>query len=330
MATLAANSFTLTDWAKQLDPDGRPARVINLLSQTNEILTDMIVIEGNLPTGHQSTQLTGLPTAAFRLLNQGVAESKDINMQIVDSAGMLEAWSKVDKDLAALNGSTEQYRMNRAKTFIDAMNQTMASTVFYGNTALNPERFLGLSPRFGLLSAGSGANIIDALGTGSDNLSIWLVTWDEMCCHGFFPKGQADGAGLFHEDLGLETVYDANNQPFRAYRDHYQWKIGLAVPDWRYVVRIANVDVSNLIALSSNADLINLMIRALGKTPSSTYGKPVFYMNSVAYTMLKILALNKSNAALAIVPAANQFELRFFNVPIRRCDALLTTEARVI
>ncbi|MSR15343.1 MAG: hypothetical protein EXR86_12425 [Gammaproteobacteria bacterium] len=330
MATLATTSYTLLDWAKQIGPDEKPARIINLLSQTNEILLDMPVIEGNLATGHQSTQLTGLPVAAFRLLNQGVAESKDVNQQITDTAGMLEAWSKVDQAVADLNGATDQYRLNRAKTFLDAMNQTMASTIFYGNTAVNPERFLGLAPRYSLISAGNGTNIIDAGGTGSDNMSIWYIRWDEMTCCGFFPKGQADSAGLKHEDLGLETVYDASSQPFRAFRDHYIWKIGLAVPDWRYVVRIANIDVSNLVTVTGNADLINLMIRARGKVPSQTIGKGAFYMNAVAYTMLSILALNKSNAVLPIKNAVGQTELNFLGDPIRRCDALLTSEARVV
>lgn len=330
MATLATNAFTLADWAKQIDPDGKPARVINLLSQKNEILTDMHVREGNLPTGHQSTQLTGLPTAAFRMLNAGTPESKDQNVQITDTCGMLEAWSKVDVDVANLNGNTAEYRMGRAQTFLDAMNQTMAATIFYGNTAVNPERFLGLAPRYGLLSAGNGGNIIDAGGTGSDNMSIWYVTWDESSCFAFFPKGQAESAGINHKDMGEQRVLDANNNPYLAYVDRYQWKIGLAVPDWRYVVRIANIDVSNLITLSSNADLINLMIRAQGKVPSQTVGRSAFYMNAVAYTMLKILALNKSNAALAVKQAANQFEMDFLGTPIRRCDALLTSEARVV
>lgn len=330
MATLATNTYTLLDWAKQLDPNGASARVINLLSQTNEILMDMIVLEGNLPTGHQSTQLTGLPTAAFRLLNKGVPESKDSNVQITDTAGSLEAWSKVDQAVAALNGNSAQFRLNRAKTFIEAMNQTMATTIFYGNTAVNPERFLGLAPRYSSLSAGNADNIIDAGGTGSDNTSIWFTTWDEMTAHAFFPKGQGESAGLQHEDLGLETVYDSDNNPFRAWRDHYKWQIGLAVPDWRWHVRICNIDVSNLIALSSNADLINLMIRAQGKTPGQSMGKQAFYMNGTCYTMLKILALNKSNAALSIERAANQFEMSFMGTPIRRCDAIVNTEARVV
>jgi len=329
MATQATNTYTLLDWAKQLDPDGQPARIINLLSQRNEILQDLVTLEGNLPTGHQSTQLTGLPATAWRLMNQGVPEGKDQTVQVTDTCGMLEAWSKVDVDVAMLNGNTAAFRLNRAKTFLDSMNQNMVSTLFYGNTALNPERFLGLAPRYSLLSAGNGDNIIDAGGTGSDNMSVWLVTWDEMCCHGIFPKGSQ--VGLIHEDLGLETVLDASSNPYRAYRDRYQWKIGLALPDWRYVVRIANIDVSLLIAETApNDNLVRLMIRAQGKVPSATYGKRAFYLNSVGYTMLKIQALAKSNAALTIEKAANQFEMSFFGVPIRRVDALLTTEARVV
>ena len=329
MATVGTNSFTMIDWAKTLDPDGQPARIINLLSQRNEILTDMISLEGNLPTGHQSTQLTGLPAAAFRLLNAGVPESKDTNIQVTDTCGMLEAWSKVDQDLAMLNGNTAAYRLGRAKTFLEAMNQTMATNIFYGNTSISPEKFLGFAPRYALLSAGNGGNIIDALGNeAAGNMSVWLITWDELTAHAIFPKGSQ--VGLIHEDLGLDTVLDASGNPYRAYRDRYQWKIGLSVPDWRYHVRIANIDVSNLVSESSQADLIKLMIIAMGKIPNQGMGKSAFYMNRTAFTMMHIQALAKSSAVALVQTAANQFELSFMGIPIRKVDALLNTEARVV
>jgi hypothetical protein len=89
-------------------------------------------------------------------------------------------------------------------------------------------------------SAANGQNIIDAGGTGSVNTSVWLVVWGEKTVFGIFPKGSK--AGLFHEDLGLIDAFDANNNRYRAYADHWQWKNGLVVKDWRYVVRICNVD----------------------------------------------------------------------------------------
>lgn len=330
MATVGATAFTWIDWAKQVDPDGSTADVIDLLSQTNEILMDMLVTEGNLPTGHQSTVLTGYPTAYWRMLNQGVPASKDTNAQITDTLGNLEAWSQIDQAVAELNGNTASFRLGRAKPFLASMSQAMATAVFYGNQSLNPEQFNGLAPRFSSLSAGNADNIINAAGSGSDNTSVWLVTWDDNICHGIFPKGSK--VGLQREDLGLETVYDTSVSPptlLRAYREHFVWKLGLVVEDWRYVVRIANIDVSNLVAESSAADVIKLMIRAINKPPSKTAGKRAFYMNGTVYTMLMIQAMNKSLNALAITEAAKQFEMTFMGVPIRRCDAILNTEAAV-
>lgn len=331
MATIGSTALTWIDWAKRLDPDGKVPTIIELLSQTNEVLQDMMVVEGNLPTGHQTTVRTGLPSVTWRLLNYGVASSKSQTAQVTDSTGMLEAFSQVDVDLASLNGNTAEFRLSEARAFLEAMNQEMASTIFYGNTTLNPERFMGLSPRYNALTgAGNSENIINANGSGSDNTSIWLIVWGDQTCHGIFPKGSK--AGLIHEDLGVETVYDTSVTPptqFRAWRDRYQWKNGLTLRDWRYVVRIANIDVSNLVALSSNADLITLMIRALDKIPSMGMGRPVFYMNRTVHTMLRILAKSASANVGFVEQATNQFQSSFFGVPIRKVDALLNTESAV-
>ena len=60
MATLGANVATLSDWAKRLDPNGKVPDIVEMLEQTNEILADMLWIQGNLPTGHRTTVRTGL------------------------------------------------------------------------------------------------------------------------------------------------------------------------------------------------------------------------------------------------------------------------------
>lgn len=109
MATLGANAATLQDWAKVQDPDGKIAAIVEILSETNEILEDMMWMEGNLPTGHRSTIRSGLPAVAWRLLNYGVQPSKARSVQVTDACGMLEAYSKVDKDLAMLNGNTAAF-----------------------------------------------------------------------------------------------------------------------------------------------------------------------------------------------------------------------------
>ena len=334
MATLSTTALTLADWAKRIDPEGRVPVVAELLSQSNEILEDAVFMEGNLPTGHRVVIRTGLPTVYWRAINQGIPTSKSTTAQVDESVGMLESYSEVDKDLADLNGNTSQFRLSEDSAFLEAMNQAQASTMFYGNPSTDPKQYLGLAARYGSISgAGNSQNIIDAGGTSTNNTSIYLVVWGDNTVFCPFPKGST--AGLMHEDLGLNTVWDTNGGRYQAYRTHYQWKNGLVVKDWRYVVRICNINTANLVAQSSAADLISLMSRSLDRIPIFGMGRPVFYMNRTVYSMLRIQALNKSNYALSIEKGLTQFGsatswLSFNGVPIRRVDQLLNTEARVV
>ncbi len=333
MATLASNFLTLADWAKRVDPDGNVPVVAELLSQSNQILEDAMFSEGNLPTGHRVIIRTGLPTAYWRSINQGVPTSKSTTAQVDESIGMLEAYAKVDKDLALLNGNTAAFRLSEDSAFLEAMNQAQAQTLFYGNPVNDPRQYLGLATRYGSLSAGNGQNILDAGGTASNNASIWLTVWGENSVFCTFPKGSQ--AGLIHNDQGELVVYDANGNPYQAFQTHYQWKNGLVVKDWRYVVRIANINTANLVAESAAADIIKLMSRALDRIPNIANGKPAFYMNRTLFSMLRIQSLNKSQNVVSIDKGLNQFGqasnwLDFLGVPIRRVDQLLNTESRVV
>jgi hypothetical protein len=334
MATLASGQLTLADWAKRLDPNGQVPAVAELLSQTNEILEDCVFQEGNLPTGHRVVIRTGLPTVYWRTLNAGVPTSKSTTAQVDEACGLMEARSHIDVELAKLNGNTASFRLSEDSAFIEAMNQLQSQTLFYGNPGVDPKTFLGFATRYGAISgAGNSVNIIDAGGTGSNNTSIYLVVWGANTVFCPFPKGTQ--AGLQHKDLGEESVPDANGNFYQALRTLYQWKNGLVVKDWRYVVRIANINVANLVAESAAADLVKLMSRALDRIPNLNMGRPAFYMNRTVYSMLRVQALNKSQNAISIRDAVTQFGQAskwtdFLGVPLRKVDQLLNTESRVV
>lgn len=333
MPVIGNTNLTLVDQAKRTDPDGRIAAIAEILSQSNEILEDCPWVEGNLATGHRTTVRTGLPAVAWRKLNAGVQPSKSTTVQVDEAAGMLEAFGVVDKDLAELNGNTGEFRLSENVAFLEAMNQEQAQTMFYGDTAVNPERFLGLSARYGTVNvnnAQNADNVIDAGGTGSTNTSIWLIGWSPNTIHGIYPKGTQ--AGLVHEDLGLDTITDAAGGRYRAYMDRYQWKCGLALRDWRYAVRIANVDVPALTrTAASGADLIDLMTRALERIQSLNGVTPVFYANRTVRSFLRRQTVNRvASSTLQYDMVAGKPALRLAEVPIKRVDAILTTEARVV
>lgn len=332
MAGLGASALTLADWAKRLDPDGKVPVIVELLSQTNDILLDMRFIEGNLPTGHRTTVRTGLPTVAWRLLNQGVTPSKSTTAQIDEQAGMLEAWSEVDVDLAKLNGNVAAFRLSEARAFIEAMNQEFAQTVFYGNGGLAPEEFTGLAPRYSSTTATNGSHVLSGGGAGSDNASVWLIVWGDQTCMGIFPKGSK--AGLQHDDYGevtVEVTAGVAGQRMRAYQERWQWKGGIALKDWRYVVRIANIDISNLVAKTSAADLVELMIKAIHRIPAMGMGKPAFYMNRTCFEMLDIQRRDDviSGGGLSYQDVDGIMRPTFRGIPIAKSDQLLETEATV-
>lgn len=331
MTTLAGSNLTLMDWAKRTDPDGGiTPNIVEMLEQTNEMVKDMVVREANSATHHRCTVRTGLPTATYRQYYQGVAPSKSTTVQVDESIGMLEARSVVDKDLAELNGDVNAFRMTEAGPFMEAMNQTMQDTVIYGNIASDPKTFNGFAPRYDLTTDASGENIVSGGGSDSDNTSIWLIGWGDSTVYGVFPKGSK--AGVSHEDLGIDHNTPDGQSPvryFSAYHDKWEWKMGLVVSDWRYAVRIANIDISNLIAESSAADILKLMTIAVHKIPNLSAVRPAFYCNRAVMTMLDIQAQNKQNVQLTMGNEESRPKVSFRGIPIRLCDLIRVNEATV-
>jgi len=327
----------LVNVTKRMDPDGSVAKIAELLEQSNPIIQDIPLIEGNLPTGHRTTVRSDTPVPTWRKLNYGVRPTKSNTAQVDDTIGMLEAFSEVDKDLAMLNGNTSEFRMSEDIPHIEGMSQTMASTIFYGDTATDPERFLGLSPRYDTLTLADKPtaqtqsaflpNVVDAGGT--TNLgSIWYIVWGESTVHGIYPKGST--AGLLSEDLGELTLTDNDGGRFRGFQSHYQWKMGLSVRDWRFISRVANVDIALLSDPTNTGLVYQDMIKAMHAVPSGGSSRGTFYVPPAISAMLDFESVQKSNAYLGLKEVFGEEVLSFRGRPIRECHALLEDEVRIV
>lgn len=333
MAALSVIHPTLLDLTKRLDPDGRIATIAELLTQTNEVLEDMVWVEGNLPTGHRTTIRTGLPTPTWRKLYGGVQPTKSTTAQVTDTCGMLEAYAEVDKALADLNGNTAAFRVSEDRSHIEGMNQEMASTLFYGNEVSAPEEFTGLSPRFNSTTAPNAENLLvgDSSASGSDQTDIWLIGWGDNTVHGIIPKGSV--GGLQMTDKGQVTVesIDGAGGRMEAYRTHYRWDCGLSVRDWRYVVRIYNVDISTLTKTgTSGTDLTDMMAQACELIPSLSMCRPVFYANRTVKSFLRRQIASKvASSTLTMDQVGGKHVMTFDGIPVKRCDAIISQAALV-
>lgn len=327
--TLSVIHPTYLDVAKRLDPGGNIDTIVEILNQTNDVLTDMVAVEGNLPTGHRTTIRTGLPTPTWRKLYGGVQPGKSTTVQVTDTCGMLEAYAEVDQALADLAGNADAFRLSEDQGHIEGMSQEQSQTLFYGNEGTEPEAFTGLSPRYNSKSAENALNIVDHGGNDTDLTSIWLVVWGTRTVHGIYPKGSK--AGLTMTNKGLVTVENVDGAGGRAemYRTHYRWDNGLCVRDWRYAVRVANIDISALDTLADTKVLVTSMIMASERVPNFGAGRPAFYMNRTIREKLRLGILEKISSNLSWETVEGKRVMMFDGIPVRRTDALINTETRV-
>lgn len=340
----------IVDWARSVDPSGTPAHIAQLLSQCNQMLKDMIWQEANMPLGHKITVGVSLPQGTWRGANSGVAFTKALNAQMQFAVAELVSYSGVDRSIAELWGNTQKYRYQQDMAHIEGMSQQVSGALIYSNENINPGQMTGFAPIYNTVNAATAynaANVIDAGGTGSANTSIWYINWGDTTTYGIFPKGTP--SGITYEDKGdIRALYDANNNQFEGFTSFFRIKFGLCVNDWRYNVRVANIDTTTAgLKGTTPPDLFVLLSQAMGKTPSSSrriFGAdetddptdpkpgtmPVIYVNRTVREAMDIQAIRDKNVLISLKDYAGEPVLGFREIPIRLVDQLLNTEARVV
>ena len=335
MSTIGGTYLTLLDYAKREAPGGGIDEIIEVLAASNPIIADANVLEGNLPTGNRGVQRVSQPSGTWRLLNGGVVPEKSSTKQVTDLCGMLEAYSKIDVDVAELGGNAAAFRASEDNAFIAGLNSTAATALFYGNQNDNPEQMHGLTYRYNALTTGYSDQVVNAAGSTSvGQTSIWIVTWGPQTCTLIYPKGSK--AGLTSEDMGKQLVTDAGGTTgnmYTAYVTKFQWKLGLALKDYRYVIRICNIDVAALTSdASAGADLLDKLVDAYYSRPTVDLGnmaKTFIYCNKTIAKYLHKQAQSRANVNLTIDMPAGKPQVSFLDAPIHVCDNIVSTEAVV-
>ena len=189
------------------------------------------------------------------------------------------------------------------------------------------------------LSAANAENIVVPTNPGEDAdiYSIWLICWSPTTLFGIVPKGSQ--VGIQQNDWGIDVKADAAGGLFRVARTHWEWAVGLAVEDWRYAVRGANIDGSELTDdAATGANLPSLMSDMIERMPSDAFsiGRVAFYMNRTLMGKLRRQLMNKVTASTltwdlvgpagALSPRRKMF---FDGIPVNRVDALAVDETIV-
>lgn len=350
MATFTQSNtvYDLVSWAKSRNPDFGEAVIAELLNQSNEQVQDMLWMEGNLPTGHRITQRTGLPTTYTRQLNQAVSVSRGQTAQIDETIAYFETWAEYDVKLLSLWADKGGFLYQQSLGFMESITEKWSRTFIYGDPSVDATQFLGLAPRYSTVNTSNAANavnVIDGGGTSTVNTSMYLVTHAPHALHGFFPKGSAAGIQHFiNEDVVIQGTTGVGGTRMRGHQEQFTWDAGIALWDWRWCGRIANIDTTNLKNQTGATDLSEAMIDLTYRipsisTPPSTTGNPtssiaipgkqVWYCNRTVRAALHKQMLNKTNNQLTMEDWYGRKVMSFMGIPVRNCDQILNNEAQV-
>lgn len=332
MATEGVNTElpTLLDAALLKDPDGKQAKVISMLQPRNAILPDAVAVECNRDTGYQWTQDTELPSVEWRRINAGVAASKGQSSQMVETPGLLETSSQVDVELLKYGNNEQVIRFDQARKHLMAMNKELERALVYESQDDNPERLHGFTPRFDGLTQNWSEQIINcqiAQDASADKTSVIAVCWSPDTCHLIYPKGTT--GGIEHSDKGEQRVTDAAGKRFTVKEDVWTARIGLAIPDPRYVAVLRNIDTTAI--AKTGKLLIEDLIQLQEQIEDEKMGRCVLYMNRKIRTYLRLQAADtvKSAGPVYFEEIAGKRILMFGGWPVMRTDAILNTEAQI-
>jgi len=342
--------ITLKDYAI-LNKGSKFGEIANMVAQVNTIMSDMPMMECNSDDGqtYSSLSLVANPNPSPRRINEGVDKVKSQFAMTKDGCAVWEDASQVD-ELLTVGRNSDIVRAEQAPGIIEGFQQTLNKTLMYStvDASYQGSIFKGFAPRYNSLSATNANNIISCGGTGNDNTSVWLIVWGAKTVHGIHPAGTP--VGLEHEDRGIQKVIDPNGKQYYAYEDTWRQYAGLHLKDWRYVVRICNIDVSDLGQMSGTQNpvasnpnlLINRMRQAIDSIPSMSMGSANFYTHrSVISALRQQCAMTKSPDFTNFVQSQEQVSKMqigaiasgrnaFAGIPIGVVDQMLLTEERVI
>lgn len=340
MAILGGTVLNWKDMVNSLDPNGLPAKAANLLEEAKPILSDFVWKASNQPLGHRSQVVTALPTPGFKRINRGTLSTKGAVTPMEEGLSMIEDFSTVDIKLLELYGNEGAMREEQGRMHVEGMGQLAVDTFWYGDVTDNMDEFNGFTTRYNTLATTNPIykQIFDAGGSGSDLSSLWVLGHGDGKIEALFPKNCM--AGLRHQDLGRQLIQqdtDLGGRKLSALVDQWNWDLGLHLGDYRYGVRIANIEPDELVGVTGTQDLADyatnvmyLLLRAKRRFPNLTSVRPRIYMPRYINEGLDVQALARTTPNVySSVDVDGKSMEAFHGIPFRIEDALTNTETQV-
>ncbi|MDR3161345.1 MAG: hypothetical protein LBU28_07015 [Spirochaetaceae bacterium] len=286
--------------------------IIEALLQTNELLTDMPVLQANDGAIHTTLRRMTQPGGQHRIYNQGVEVKASQTKTIHDRITMLEAYAVVDKKLAEHGGDVAALRHSEAVAFLNGMGIDQARDLIYGDWTKNPAEIDGLATRLSAL----GKNVISMGGTGANLTSLYILAAGPQFCHLIYPRGSSS-IGVSRQDLGEQTWKDDEGNPFQAYVDHFEANYGLVIRHPDAVKRLCNIPAD-----VDPTTLVDTILAQLRRLPKGATNR-VIYANASILNILDKAARDRPNVIYPTTDPWGKPLTMVRDARLRQVDAIL-------
>jgi len=298
---------TLLDIAKLDAGIGYP-----LIEEAVKLAPELMVVPADtiLGTTMELTVRSGLPSVRFRNANEGVPRSKSTYETRTFQTHILDHQVAVDEQI--VYGARDKGRLleNHASGAMEAAMQYIGSQFYYG-TGNDTKGFPGLLAQ----CKSDVAHTVDAAGTTSKT-SVWFLRLGRECVEFLFGNSQTI---RLNETWDLETVYDDNGNPYKAYTNWMKGRVGMRLANKNCAVRIKNLEEAG-----SNKKTLNdsLLYSAYEKFTEFGFEPTHIFMNGRSREQLRN-SRTATNATGTPAPLPTEWE----GIPIIRTSSIANDES---
>lgn len=348
MQVNGTRALTYLDFVKGLDAKGNfDHRIINLAVRANEALDDMCVIEANNGTALETTYRTETPKPVWIQYYGGIPSNKGSKAKLKVSCARMGTKIIVDKKLFDDSADKDAVLADEVTSAQNGMKLEMGNMLIYGKLADNPLGFNGLFKHYDRCDNGSVDDtesahyVLDAFGLGKGENkesesklgSIAIVGWSPNTVTAFHAQGHKQGGieitpkrvvDIADPDAGADATYE-------AYLQYFYWELGLAVRDYRYAGRIANIQRDDMLnGTDKGASYLEIIDRLAQRVLDDNGVKQAWYMDKQMWENICVLFTRMTRAnAITFAQVEGRKERKLFGIPVRIQDAMKINEAKV-
>jgi hypothetical protein len=235
---------TMLDLALQRGND----QIVGLIEESIRVNPEIGVFPARVISGtsYKTLVRTGFPTVKFRGANEGNPRSKSTFEQRNTECFIIDAQVAADKMVADAwePGGAAAYQMIEAQGVVEGSHRTVASQIYYGNSAAAVAAGLGDPKGFpGFIdSYDEVAHEVDATGTTALT-SVWAVKLGVKDVH--LIGGGNKVLDFAMEEWRIQSVQVEDNAAFTAYVNALNGWIGMQVGSIHSLVRIKKIGTDN-------------------------------------------------------------------------------------